>query len=267
MKCVSCQQEINPQWSHAIDANLCPFCGKEIMEEVLKNLFATLKTTMESLSTYPDQLNDWMLSNYKYIKTDSKEFAKYLPKKVAKVVDDSENVEDSPNKYIDTIETEDGEQKVIVEKIQSEETTNDFFKRAEAVKPNIDGFRSSTEKNKHLKDMVKQIKRSGSTDAGGSGGSFLSPENLESADPAAVEEYMSILDSGNAIASSLPDLGGGGDDDIPAAVLAMAAKGGTGPATARDMMKLQQMQLRQTSSRENFESGANRGKGGFSRSG
>ena len=47
--------------------------------------------------------------------------------------------------------TENGEQEVSVEKIQSEERTNEFYKRAEAVKPNIEGFSSVSEKTQHLK--------------------------------------------------------------------------------------------------------------------
>jgi len=47
MRCISCTTEINPQWKHAIDMNVCPFCGKHIMEEHLKNLFAALSSTMD----------------------------------------------------------------------------------------------------------------------------------------------------------------------------------------------------------------------------
>src|ERR1700677_4568820 len=82
MECISCKLEINPQWAHAIDMNICPYCGKPIMDEHLKNLFATLRATMEHLQTYPDQLNDWMLSNHNYIKTDSDKLITYVSKDI-----------------------------------------------------------------------------------------------------------------------------------------------------------------------------------------
>jgi hypothetical protein len=57
------------------------------------------------------------------------------------------------------------------------------------------------------------------------------------------------------------------DDEIPAAALNMAKmanpKGGSNSA---DLFKLQQLQNRVANSRKNFETGANRGSGGFSRS-
>jgi hypothetical protein len=49
MKCVTCQTEINPKWKHAIDINVCPFCGKNIMEEHLKNCLVSLAAAMEEM--------------------------------------------------------------------------------------------------------------------------------------------------------------------------------------------------------------------------
>ena len=45
MKCTSCEREIDPKWRHAIDTNLCPFCGLFIMEERLKDLFFSLSSS------------------------------------------------------------------------------------------------------------------------------------------------------------------------------------------------------------------------------
>src|SRR6185436_12414878 len=161
MKCMSCEMEINPKWTHAIDINVCPFCGQGIMEEHLKNLFSSLRQTMESLSGYPDQLNDWMLSNHNYIKTDSPNIHLYMPKGFAEDIRKHINdqiMEEKANtlkskpptesqKSIIKMDNGHGqEQEVLVEKVQSEEKTNEFFKRAEAVKPNIDGFKSTSEK-------------------------------------------------------------------------------------------------------------------------
>jgi hypothetical protein len=272
MKCISCSVDINPQWTHAIEMNVCPFCGKHIMEEHLKNLFSTLRSAMESLSQYPDQLNDWMLSNHQYIKVDSPKLIDFIPKDQLQVkpvkrevVTEEETAENK--KFIVKVKNEAGvEEEVVAEKIQSEERTNDFFKRAEVIKPKLDGFQSPAQKNEHLKKMAEQIKRAGSTAINGEGAaSFISPEMMENADPEAVAELESIL-SGDLITSSLPD---NTDEDIPDVVLRMAsnAKGG-GKASSADLLKLQQQQQRVRASRENFESGTNRGGkgGGFSRS-
>lgn len=268
MKCISCATEISPKWTHAIDTNVCPFCGKNIMEEHLKNLFHTLRSTMESLVEYSDQLNDWMLSNHGYIKIDSTDLINYIPKEQLK----SEVVEkpefDKPkNTFIVKVQGDNGVEEVVAEKIQSEERTNDFFKRAEVIRPNRDGFHTTGQKNDHLKKMVQQIKKTGSATIDSEGqASHISPEMMEGADPEAVSELESAI-SGESISSSLSD---NGDDDIPQFVLNMAngSKGG-GKSNAADLLKLQQQHDRLKASRENFESGGNRGGkgGGFSRSG
>ncbi len=253
MKCVSCEVEINPKWRHAIDINVCPFCGKGIMEEHLKNLLTSLREVMEKLIDYPDQINDWMLSNFNFIKTDS------------------------PNKkYTVKVKTEVGEEEVVAEKVQSEDATSDFFKRAE-VKLTIDkentkspsgpnSFRSVSEKTQYLKDMAQQIKKEGASGIVNETGlaTMISPDMLEKADPEAVVEYQNLM-TGGEVSSALPD---SDDDEIPSVVMAMAnkAKGKGGDVSAADLTKLREMQNRVKNSRANFESGDNRsGKNGFSR--
>lgn len=274
MKCMSCQMEINPKWTHAIDMNVCPFCGQGIMEEHLKNLFSSLRQTMDSLQEYPDQLNDWMLSNHNYIKTDSPNLKLYMPKEYAdeirkqrdeeivaeKKVQDKKSAD---KKFVVKVETEHGEEEVVAEKIQSEEATSEFFKRAEAIKPNIEGFKSPAEKTQRLKAMAQQIKREGATVVNQAGlAGHLPPEMIEHADPEAVAEFQAMMDGGGEIASSLPD-NSGGDDDIPSIVIAMAnrAKGGAKDPSA-DLAKLQQQHAKVAESRRNFQTGA---KGSFSR--
>lgn len=285
MKCISCEIEINPQWAHAIDINVCPFCGKHIMEEHLKNLFSTLRETMISLSSYPDQVNDWMLSNYNYIKTDSADIGKYMPKEMLKELQKIEDNKDfqkkkDAQKFTVKVQTENGEEEVVAEKIQSEEKTNDFFKRAEVIKgnpntskqqqgPNI--YQSPGEKTEYLKKMAQQIKRVGSqglTDP--SGGSMMLPANmLENADPEAVAEFQQMIAGGGEVSSSLDnDM----DDDLPGgdyilqANIAAAngkAGGSGGNANAKDMAALQRLQSRVSEARRNVATGA---KGSFSRS-
>lgn len=269
MKCISCSVEINPKWKHAINSNICPFCGSFILEEHLKNLLNSLNDIMDKLNEYPSQLDDWMLSNYNYIKTDSSNLVEYVPKEyfkeIKKIEDERVFEEKKSNKFIVKVKTDAGEQEVEAEKIQAEDRTNEFFKRAEAVKPNIDGFKSTAEKTQHLKAMAQQIKRAGSVSIDNfDRPSAISPEMMESSDPEMVEEIESLF-SENEVSSSLSD--GLGDENIPSVVLNMAkkAKSGSGKSNPADLLKLQQMRDKLNDSRSNFESGANRGKGGFSR--
>lgn len=277
MKCISCETEINPKWKHAIDINVCPFCGKHIMEEHLKNLFSSLGSTMEQLQQYPDQLNDWLLSNYNYIKTDSVNLKNYLPKEIIKElrkeIDDAEFQEKKHS--IIKIKTPDGgEQEVMVEKTQSESKTNSFFERAEVLKPGpkekgkeMEAPKSVAEKTQHLKKIAQQIKREGSQGIINEGGlvSMISPSAMSDADPDAVAEYQAIIGSGDIVASGLPSTATGDDDEIPSVVVAMANRANNkrsdGGVNEKDLQSLHEMQSK-------IQGGARRmnsGKGGFSR--
>ncbi len=288
MKCISCDTEINPQWAHAINMNVCPFCGKHIMEEHLKNLFSSLRETMDQLLQYPEQLNDWLLSNHSYIKTDSPDIGQYMPKEMLqelkKVKDDEEfqKRKDGQRSVVKVKVDEFGyEEEVLVEKLQSEEKTNEFMKRAEIIKPvsrdqrssqggsqGGQAYQSPAEKNRYLKELNKEIRQNGSQGVTLNGASMSIPaEMLENADPEAVAEFESMM-SGGEVTSSF---GGGVSDgeDIPSVVFAMQNKfaGGKGGQNPADLMKLQQMQEKARASREAFENGENRGRaGGFSRS-
>jgi Zn-finger nucleic acid-binding protein len=251
MKCLSCQTEINPQWKHAIDINVCPYCGKMILEEHLKNLLSTLRETMEQMQQYPDQLNDWMLSNYNYIKTDG-DLTPYLPKELAAKKE---------SKTIISVETENGTQQVEVEKIQSEEKTNDFFRRAEAIKKT--NPQSISEKTRKLKEMAEQIKKAGSTGVSDDGEElFISAEMMDNADPQAVAEYQSMSE-GSEIMSAF---GGSDDDGVPKHILqanmAIARGKENANATAHnDLLKLKQrMERSNNPNSDNFSGG-----GSFSR--
>lgn len=281
MKCVSCETEINPQWAHAIDSNVCPFCGKLIMDSHLKNLFSTLRETMEKLQAYQGQLDDWMLSNHNYIKTNSEKIVDYIPQELLDVLKKAKDDRDFQDrkKFTVKVPTENGGvEEVSAEKLQSEKRTSEFFKRAEVIRtpsnqqplPNAAPvFQSPGEKTEYLKKVAQQIKKAGSpilTDPTG-GSMNLPAEMLEQADPEAVAEFQQMISGGEGISSSLPD---SMDDEVPAGILAAniaaaARKSGGGTSNAADLLKLQQMQERVNKSKQNFESGENRGKGGFSR--
>lgn len=293
MKCISCETEINPQWKHAIDINVCPFCGKHIMEEHLKNLFSTLRETMDALQAYPDQVDDWMLSNHNYIKTTSPDIGKYMPsemlKQLKKVEEekDFQTRKDAPGKKeVIKIKNDAGvEEEVVVQKIQSDERTSEFFKRAEVIKspnsptkqqqgPNqTPAYQSPAEKTEYLKKVKQQIEKVGSPAlTSNEGGMMMLPADmLANADPEAVAEFQQMIAGGGDVASSLDDSWDGGDDlpggeGILAANRALAAAkqggGSSGDYNAKDAAHLARLQERVSSSRKNMKGGG----GSFSRS-
>lgn len=265
MKCISCETEINPKWKHAIDINVCPFCGNNIMEEKLKDLLKSLGEILTELKQYPAELDDWLLSNFNYIKND------LIKSEITLKKSEDSIKQDDNKKFIVKIETDDGEREVEAEKIQDEEQTSEFFKRAEAIKPNIDGFQSASQKTEslkrkkaeHLKKIATQIKRAGNyeTDEDVGEYSYDQNESLE------VNDDLEDLFNDQKFSSSL-DGSSLMDDEIPAAVLSMAsnAKNKGSQTNAADLLKLQRSLNRSQESRRNFESGESRGKGGFSRS-
>lgn len=264
MNCITCEVEIDPKWKHALAQNLCPYCGNSIMDEQLQNLLSSLQQTMDALQDYPEQLNDWLLSNYGFIKTDSPDIGIYMPKDMLeefkKAAEEGRNFlerQGKSKKEVIKIQTETGEEEVITEKIQSEEKTSEFFKRAEAVKPRLDGFRSAVEKTEHLKALKKQIERAGTTSIG-TDTEIISPEMLENADPEAVAEFQSAI-SGGEIYAPESDY----EEEIigESVVNALSNMKNQGSSNA-DFQKLQRMHQRTAESRKNFRSGS---KGSFSR--
>ena len=283
MRCISCESEINPKFKHALDINVCPFCGEHIMEEHLKNCLAALSTAMADMVKYPDQLSDWLLSNHNYIKTDSQNIGKYMPQDILQELKKIDNDKDfqkrkDSQKFTVKVQTENGQEEIQAEKIQSEERTNEFFKRAEVIKSGAktsqqlgpNAYRSPAEKTEHLKKVAQQIKKEGSQGLNATGGSsmMISADMLENADPDAVAEFQSMI-SGNEIQSSIDsDM----DDDLPggdyilqanmAAAQAKSNGGSDGGYNAKDASALQKMQSKINQSRKNINNGS---KGSFSR--
>lgn len=237
MKCTSCEAEINPKWKHAVDTNLCPFCGQLIMDAELKALLSTLSVTLEQLQPHPDHLEDW-LRTHGYVREDKIVYPTALP--------------------VTTINTPQSFNKDTVS-IQNQEITNKFFKNAEATK--------IVEKTQQRKEMVAQIKKQGASvlTADAIGG-MINPEDLNTADPEVVADLQEILGS-QEISSSLPN-NDDGEDDIHPIALAMAQVAGgnkNGQNNAKDLMKLQQLQSKSSTARNRMLSGSS-GKGSFSRS-
>jgi hypothetical protein len=76
MKCKSCKEDVPPKFVHAISVNVCPLCGREIMDSELQSILNDLKTIMDKASGYTSEVADWLFSNYGLKKWDPKEAAK-----------------------------------------------------------------------------------------------------------------------------------------------------------------------------------------------
>lgn len=68
MKCKNCSAEIAPQWTHAINSNVCPSCGDEIMSKDELGVLAEVRDAVSQMNTNPEGLAGWLLSHYKLTK-------------------------------------------------------------------------------------------------------------------------------------------------------------------------------------------------------
>lgn len=297
MKCISCEIEINPKWKHAIDRNICPFCGQSIMEELLKGLLSTLQDTMEKLQSYPDQVNDWLLSNYNFIKTDSPDLVSYVPKETIKELKKELDNEDFDRKRTTIkVRTANGEEEeVVTEKIQSDSKTAGFFERSGLIKkgardegggdedldtgdqaaatptsqkpPKPKTFKTAAERTKYLKELKEKIETEGSQGIISEKGlvAMIDPANLDSVDPEDVAALQSAIGSGDIINSALPAPLDDDEDGMTKRVLSMnlaasnrnSIKGHDGGYNQKDAQALQNL--------VDKAQGKNMG-GGFSRS-
>jgi len=289
MKCISCDIEINPKWKHAVEINVCPFCGEHILEEHLKNLLTSLGETMSKLQEYPEQVSDWLLSNHNYIKTDSPLLPTFLPKEMIRQLKSDEDERDfqERKKFTVKVKTELGEEEIQAETLQSEDKTNDFFKRAEVIKgspkttntkPNPKApkeFRNPAEKTEYLKNLKSQIEQEGSQGIISEDGlaSMISPNSINDADPELVSGFSSLITTGDIISSAIPtdslDDEDSMTDRILSANIAAAgggyAKGKGGGANPADIKAARDMYAKVSESRKRMESGEAREGGGFSR--
>lgn len=71
MKCNNCKENIPTRFAHAHKTNICPYCGKEIMDVELQAILNALAKALDDSAPYADQVEDWMQTNYlfKKIKT------------------------------------------------------------------------------------------------------------------------------------------------------------------------------------------------------
>lgn len=65
MKCISCQIEIPPTWSHSIVQNICAACGGPILQNETKELIDELGAALaEMKNANANQIVSWLLDNY-----------------------------------------------------------------------------------------------------------------------------------------------------------------------------------------------------------
>jgi len=281
MRCISCDVLINPQWKHAIEQNICPMCGQEVMPVHLKNCIVELKKAMQEMQQYPEQLNDLLLSNYNYIKIDDPNLINYLPKELIKDAAKEIVKEDKPEAKQSIIKIKlpgGGTQDVLVEKTQSEAKTNGFFERAEVLKGSgktsgkaikeagePDAPKSVSEKTANLKKLAQQIREEAHSGITSEDQMVHMIEGVD-ADPEAVSDYSSLIDDGGIISSGLQGQYDGEDEEIAPAALAMARmakQGAGGNSNAKDLQSLQEMHAKAQGAAKRLNSGG----GSFSRGG
>ena len=252
MKCKSCSGDVPPKFSHAILVNICPLCGDPIMDDELQSALADLKSAMTATASYPNEIFDWLKSNYnlftlddvtaklneaeaKLKETYTQQIVKPIPKSAQPL---------PPPKEIQV--DEDGNQ-LTGQVIQSPDQTSKFLKDPKVTR--------AISKQDHFKNVIKQIKSSGkmpesSGISGGGGGGALTPDMIEGIDGSEGgldSEELAELNAafGNdepGIQSGLDDEMGF-DDEIPLAVLNMAnAAGGNVGSNNKDLKKLAALQ-------------------------
>ena len=63
MKCQSCEEVISSKFKHAIENNECPYCGQNITDEALNELFKDLFGLISKFEDYKEELQEWMREN------------------------------------------------------------------------------------------------------------------------------------------------------------------------------------------------------------
>ena len=64
MKCKSCNEDVPPKFTHALVANVCPYCGEKIIDEKLQEILGELKISLGDAKDYMDAVEDWLFHNF-----------------------------------------------------------------------------------------------------------------------------------------------------------------------------------------------------------
>jgi hypothetical protein len=251
---MSCQSDVNPKWKYAIDTNLCPCCGKIIMQEEIKKLLTTLSDSIEGLLKYPEYLNDWLFLRFNFVPaykiqilekqveelklklSENRITDKDCIESVDKINNEVNEVNEVNEDSIDSVDKKEVNESTLIS-VQNEKITNEFFKRSNADK--------IVKNSKNIKDLVSRIKNSSIQDT---------MENSSNITEYIEPEITSSLDTSDDL------------DHIPDSVLAFAndAKDFVSSGyNKKDLDKLRELQEKSRGARQRMLSGAN--KGGFSR--
>jgi hypothetical protein len=68
---MSCGANIPPEWVNALQSNICPGCGKNIMSPETKEFMDELSSALERMPNDPQGVAGWLLSNYRFQKMGS----------------------------------------------------------------------------------------------------------------------------------------------------------------------------------------------------
>lgn len=64
MRCISCQNQIDPKFKHAISQNQCPMCGGAVMSVELHKILNKLQKIMEEAKPFMVEIEGWLFTNY-----------------------------------------------------------------------------------------------------------------------------------------------------------------------------------------------------------
>jgi hypothetical protein len=164
MKCISCEIQIDQKWKFAIQNNVCPNCGDSIMDEHLKVLLADLASCMVDLQGFPKEVDDWLHSNYGYVKVDSETFHdKYVEINSERFYELAPRGAGSPGKFAKKLvkikDDQGNETEVEESKLQSDATTQSFFDRA--MNKSASSAESPTDKILALKQAAERARSGG----------------------------------------------------------------------------------------------------------
>jgi DNA-directed RNA polymerase subunit RPC12/RpoP len=268
MQCLSCSNDIPPQFAHAVKVNTCPMCGDRIMPEPLQKILNGLHELLAEANqhSFEEPVLDWVCSNLNLIHRESIEFVSMaseviklnteleeakakLANSVAKPVPKSGR----PQPEIKMAVDEAGKPiQLSGEQIQDQETTNVFMQRAQVSK--------TLDKNAHLKQMVNQIKKNEASGGGSATASLMSasPEELEAMEQMIATDAAAAMP---AIRSGLASSDYDGEEELDSVAQSFAAMGQGGQAgyNQRDVQKLQAVMQKSSSATRAMREGGSAG--------
>jgi hypothetical protein len=238
------------------------------------------------MQEYPEQLNDWLLSNYNYIKTDSPDLPLYIPKELIKELNKSINDQECQDKKTEVrkIKMPDGTvTETVVEKLMTDKKTQEIFDRTEIIKglgktsgkaprdPNApEPPKSLAERTEYFKGIVQKIKQEnaqGYVSEAQMASMIAAGETIDESVPEVATLQTAILGA-DPVISAIPDADGDSDAEeirginVVAALTQQVGGANRQKAQQQDLESLQKLHRKVAYGQQDMLSG----KGGFSRS-